>query len=58
MSRPALTEVDIDSVEKKALVMTMAEGQWNLLLSEAYKTGWTLLELVDGKAVRAYRKTP
>lgn len=39
------------------LVMTMAEGQWDAMLSTAYEQGWILLELDEReKPVRAYRK--
>ena len=40
-----------------AVVVTMAEGQWDGLLSAAYDNGWVLLELdKDEVPVRAYRK--
>jgi hypothetical protein len=39
------------------LVMTMAEGQWDGMLSAAYAAGFILLELDEHeKPVRAYRK--
>jgi len=39
------------------LVMTMAEGQWDGMLSAAYAAGFILLELDENeKPVRAYRK--
>ncbi len=61
MKRPQLTEVPLPNTfpEPGARYMTVSPGQWDALLDEAYKTGWTLLEIeeVDGceKAVRAYR---
>lgn len=40
--------------------ITMSPGQWDTMLSEAYKLGWTLLEIsiVDGAEVctAAFRK--
>ena len=39
------------------LVMTMAEGQWDGMLSAAYVAGFILLELDENEQpVRAYRK--
>ena len=39
------------------LVVTMAEGQWDDMLSAAYSAGWVLLELDNNeRPVRAYRK--
>ena len=41
----------------RARVMTMGIGQWDELLSAAYRCGWILLELDDDELpVRAYRK--
>jgi hypothetical protein len=38
-------------------VVTMSEGQWDNLLSEAYAQGWILLELDENeRPVRAYRR--
>lgn len=39
------------------IVITMGIGQWDTLLSEAYKQGWVLLELdAEERPVRAYQK--
>lgn len=40
-----------------ARIITMSVGQWDGLLSGAYRDGWILLELDDAEVpVRAYRK--
>ena len=42
---------------KPALVITMAEGQWDATLASAYHQGWVLLELdARERPVRAYQK--
>jgi len=41
----------------RAIVMTMSEGQWDVVLANAYELGWILLELdEDERPLRAYRK--
>ena len=37
-------------------IITLSPGQWDAMLDEAYRRGWTLLEIVDELPVRAYRK--
>ena len=47
---------EIISGKRPPRMITMAEGQWDALLSAAYENGWVLLELDDNeKPVRAYR---
>lgn len=42
---------------KGDVIVTMSEGQWDLLLSTAYKRGCVLLELDSNeRPVRAYQK--
>jgi hypothetical protein len=62
-SRRALTPFPLEQAiaaltgaEPRARVMTMCEGQWDALLSAAYESGWTLLELdSEERPLRAYR---
>ena len=51
-----LTDVMTSLSTPGTCTMTMAEGQWDEVLSAAYELGWVLLELDDEeKPVRAYR---
>lgn len=48
---------DVLPLRPGQLVMTMSEGQWDVMLSAAYANGFILLELDDNEVpVRAYRK--
>ena len=56
-----LRPIPLDDVlplgSKPVLVMTMAQGQWDAMLSAAYAAGYVLLELDDEeRPVRAYRR--
>jgi hypothetical protein len=52
-----LADVLLLGSQPKQLVVTMAEGQWDGLLSAAYELGWILLELdEDETPLRAYKK--
>ena len=57
-TRPKLHQIPLAAVALKpgTLTFTMSEGQWNVLLAEAYKRGHTLLELdANEHPVAAYR---
>lgn len=54
-----LNEIPLDGglIKKPAVIVTMSRGQWDKLLSAAYDSGATLLELDDNEIpVRAYRR--
>ena len=37
-------------------IITLSPGQWDAMLDEAYRRGWTLLEIEDELPVRVYRR--
>lgn len=48
---------DVLPLRPGALVITMAEGQWDKTLAHAYEQGWILLEVdAQERPVRAFRK--
>jgi hypothetical protein len=59
-ARPDLNRVAMSAVwpmREGCCYATMSVGQWDELLSEAYRQGWVLLELDDDKQlVAAYRQ--
>ena len=62
MEQPKLREVDCQMEVKRMLTgeadifVTMDPGQWDGLLSAAYDEGATLLEVVNERYVKAYKK--
>jgi hypothetical protein len=60
MERPNLKKIELESVglfKPGLITITMSQGQWDGLLSSAYDSGHTLLELDDNEIpVAAYRK--
>jgi hypothetical protein len=60
MERPNLKEIELENVglfKPGLITITMSQGQWDGLLSAAYDSGHTLLELDDNEIpVAAYRK--
>lgn len=57
-TRPALHEIPLAEVRLTpgSVTITMSEGQWDLLLAETYKRGYTLLELDEHeRPIKAYR---
>lgn len=55
--RPDLNKAPLPDFNSPGCSITMNVGQWDLLLDEAYKMGWTLIEMDDNeKPVAAYRK--
>ncbi len=63
MKRPELNEVDLSTARtglfngRGGLFVTMSPGQWDALLSTAYDTGATLLEIDDKEQpVKAYQR--
>jgi hypothetical protein len=59
MTRPELREIEISQAEYHASTMmfTMAPGEWNTMLEQAYSLGAVLLELDDSaRPVKAFRR--
>jgi len=59
MIRPSLHAIPLGAVKfgPGTVTVTMAIGQWDALLAEAYRRGHTLLELdANEQPVAAYRK--
>jgi len=63
MKQPKLNEIDLEGAMAGilegggGLVVTMSPGQWDALLSTAYDTGATLLEIDDKEQpVKAYQR--
>ncbi|MFZ4439425.1 MAG: hypothetical protein ACOYOS_13430 [Syntrophales bacterium] len=64
MKRPKMNKTDLaESMEamlggaRPGCFITMSPGQWDVLLSNAYDRGWTLLEINDDEQpVAAYKK--
>ena len=56
--RPELQSIPMSQVTigPGARIITLSPGQWDAMLDEAYRRGWTLLEIVDEIPTRAYRK--
>lgn len=56
--RPQLHPYHIPTQIKSGVCMiTMSQGQWDVVLAEAYKHGWILLELdKNEKPIQAYRR--
>ena len=59
-TRPALHEIPLAEVRliPGSVTITMSEGQWDLLLAESYKRGYTLLELDEYERPRRAYKAP
>lgn len=56
MSRPKLFEIPLPEIKAGGRYITMSEGQWDALLSEAYQRFWILIEVnEDERPVRAYQ---
>ena len=61
MKKPKLRQVNLkqalaDMLNGKAgCFITMDPGQWDGHLAAAYRTGWTLLEIVNEVPVKAYK---
>ena len=62
MERPEMNEIPLGAAMnslfggKPGGNVTMAIGQWDALLAEAYDTGWTLIEVDENEIpVKAYR---
>jgi hypothetical protein len=59
-ARPHLRQVPVASVfppRPGDCLITMSVGQWDALLAQTYKQGWTLLELDDDEQlVAAYQR--
>jgi hypothetical protein len=51
MTRPTLNRIELSDVRIEAgnVIITMSPGQWDALLAEGYRRGYTLLELDDNE---------
>ena len=62
--RPELNKIPLEQAmttllnrQPPSCLITMSIGQWDMLLSEAYRRGWILLELDDAELpVAAYQQ--
>lgn len=57
MRRPKLHEISLKDIANTGVIVTMSPGQWDKLLSSAYRAGYVLLELDRREQpVKAYQR--